>query len=403
MWGWIAACGTRDCGPGKEAVDGHCVGGPGDDDDATQSFEPELALSPVAVSVGEVGVGCEATASVTLRNAGGRELAVSGLTATGDWTASATLPLSLAPGADAEVALSVVPSAGGSAPGTLTVTSNDPRGPQVVPLAAHAVWDSRTASHTVGRPRVDVVVSFDRSDTMPGEALDDVQVAFPRLIDALSATWDWNLALVTADDGCRNGGQFTAADPGVDQYLVDHVFDRSFPSNRTDALLELAARALSRSGAGQCNDGMLRPGAPLLLLMASDNSERSGIDAATWIATFEGFATPVVVGGAFDLNATCGDRSGGGGYVDAATATGGQMLNVCWAWGDRGNDLMRGVPDEPEATVAVPDAAATPTEVRIDGVPTTRWTYDAGLVTVTAPVSPGAVLEVDYPVPPACD
>ena len=92
---------------------------------------------------------------------------------------------------------------------------------------------------------------------------------------------DWQLIEVTDEDGCANGGVFSSASVDV-QLLIDQAFSGVHHA-LTEALLELASVALGKTGAGQCNDGFLRPGAELVILVASDEREQSGVPAAAWL------------------------------------------------------------------------------------------------------------------------
>jgi hypothetical protein len=97
---------------------------------ALASFQPGL------LTFGSETVGTQSTAqTVTLQNAGGSALAVSGIQASGDFTEANNCPGSLPPLASCTISVTFTPSATGARQGTLAVTDNAANGPQTVALS----------------------------------------------------------------------------------------------------------------------------------------------------------------------------------------------------------------------------------------------------------------------------
>jgi hypothetical protein len=105
---------------------------------------PGVSLSPVnGLAFGATGVGLSAAAqTVTLTNNGGVPLALTGITASGDFAVLAgsnTCGNSLAPAAVCSVQLVFVPTAAGARTGTVTFSDNASSSPQTLPLTGVGV------------------------------------------------------------------------------------------------------------------------------------------------------------------------------------------------------------------------------------------------------------------------
>lgn len=84
-----------------------------------------LAISPASLSFAATGVGVASAAqSVTISNGNGTALAISSITASGDFSQTNNCPASLAAGANCSVSVTFKPSATGPRSGTLTVVSS---------------------------------------------------------------------------------------------------------------------------------------------------------------------------------------------------------------------------------------------------------------------------------------
>lgn len=96
---------------------------------------PVAALAPASLFFNGQAVGSSSPAqTVTLSNTGDGPLAISAITATGDFSQTGNCSNSLAAGASCSISVSFTPAAGGTRQGTLTVTDNASVSPQIVSL-----------------------------------------------------------------------------------------------------------------------------------------------------------------------------------------------------------------------------------------------------------------------------
>jgi len=86
---------------------------------------PQAVLSPTTVSFAGQAVGTTSTSqTVTLSNSGGAPLAISSITASGDFSQTNSCGSTLAAGSSCSVSVTFTPTAAGSRQGTLTVTDS---------------------------------------------------------------------------------------------------------------------------------------------------------------------------------------------------------------------------------------------------------------------------------------
>jgi len=118
----------------------------------------QLTSSPSTVSFGNVTIGDNAILPVTLTSTGTASITISQISVTGPGftVSSLSLPLSLDPGKSASVSVTFAPTTGGSATGTLTVTSSATSSPLTDALSGtgiHTVdlsWTGSTSTGVVG-------------------------------------------------------------------------------------------------------------------------------------------------------------------------------------------------------------------------------------------------------------
>jgi hypothetical protein len=102
-----------------------------------------LTASPSSVSFGSVTVGQSSGAqTVTVSNPGSTSASISQLAVSGPFTQTNTCGTALAAGGSCTVSVSFVPTAAGTASGSLTVASNAPSSPLSVPLSGTGVSSS---------------------------------------------------------------------------------------------------------------------------------------------------------------------------------------------------------------------------------------------------------------------
>ena len=131
---------------------------------------PLLTVTPSSINFASVTVASIATQSLTLSNAGTGAVTVSQVIASGAaFTVNGpALPMTLGPGQTTSFRITFAPTTGGSATGTLTVTSNATASPLTETLSgtgAHVVDLSWTASSSSGVTGYNVY----RSNTSEGQ------------------------------------------------------------------------------------------------------------------------------------------------------------------------------------------------------------------------------------------
>jgi hypothetical protein len=372
---------------------------------------PWLEISPATWSWEGQPLGCPEELELVLQNTGEEDLHLEELRYEGD-TAFALehalpLPMTLAPGQIEEVRVRLLADTPGDWTGALVATSDDPRGEVSASQSAQVVSDEPIIDRgsTSADPPADLLFAVDQSASMDDDAI-ALAESFSAFITALSSlTSDWQLGVVTLDDGCFNGGVLTADSAdlvGTFTTAVSEGEDRDIVHD--EALLLLADRALAQSAEGSCNEGFLREGALVHVMVISDEPERSHEEASAWtwdhwLESMQARVEPdesLVISGVVDMD-LCNE--GAEGYEEAIAATGGSALSICGAdWSAHVAELAR---VSTSFTLAVP-LSATPLvdslQVRVDGSPTgLAWTYHSEPNEVVVEgLGPGAEVEVEY-------
>lgn len=384
---------------------------------------PELQITPASYVFSDLVVPCGESVELTLENVGTEDLEItdyeyasSGLLSLDD-SNFPPLPLVLPVGGTANVTVNFDPTTAGGDSGLFSVTSNDPRGVVTADQSGEGAYiEERTETFTEpGVPPVDVMILIDQSGSMESDNVDDVRNGFPDFVTELQNVSDWQLMLITdytgADAACGTGGVMDNRTNNVANLLVNNAFPGSqggFANYDTEALLRLADTALSKTGPGGCNEGFLRPGALLHIIVMSDEREQSGQPGSHWVSQYENYVSSpdfVKVSGILDLNSNCGDGSGPGGYIDAVNITGGASLNICNAnWGaqlsDIASDVIAGIRTYNLSDPADPGSV----EVTVNGNRTNDFSVTGNDVTINSPpVGEGDVVEITYGVLAECN
>jgi centrosomal CEP192-like protein/uncharacterized protein DUF5719 len=98
--------------------------------------QPQVSLSPSSLSFGNQHVGTTSAAqNLTLTNSGNEALAISSITASGDFGQTNTCGVSLAANSSCTISVSFTPTASGSRSGTVAVSDNAPGSPQTASLS----------------------------------------------------------------------------------------------------------------------------------------------------------------------------------------------------------------------------------------------------------------------------
>lgn len=379
---------------------------------------PDLQITPDTYNFGEGFVPCGSSVELELKNVGQVDLEIYDLNyvSGGLMTlrSDLQLPLVLGPDESRTVWVDFTPTTSGADTGVLTVSSNDPAGDETADQNGEGAWVASNAETftSPGPPPVDVLITIDQSCSMFQDNIDDVEQGFPPFVNELQNISDWQLMLVTNPDGCATGGILDASDANASTLLVNNAFDSSHDdtlgANMTESLLKLSERALSKTGAGNCNAGFLRPGALLHIITISDEPEQSNQTASYWVDAFETYVSDpslVKVSGVLDLFTNCG--LGANGYTQAVSITGGAELNICnSSWGANFTDIASEVLEGIQTYNLQDPADAGSMVVKVNGVPTTDWTYSEDTQTVTVnspPIGENDVVDIEYNIMAECN
>ncbi|MFT4980003.1 MAG: hypothetical protein ACI8S6_005915, partial [Myxococcota bacterium] len=314
------------------------------------------------------------------------------------------------PGAYTTVTVRLDPTTDGEALATLSATADTGQGAvsgtaRATVAAGAPVEDTFTG---IQAAPVDILFAVDQSCSMDDDAA-QLGENFSAFIDTLQAgTTDWQLGVVTYDTGCFNSGVLTTSTPDLADVFADAVVageDREISDD--EALLQLASRALSLSGTGDCNAGFARKDALVHVIVVSDEPERSEEQASAWTwqhwrDQLAALASPLVVSGIID---TDGCNEGSDGYADIIADTGGEALSICTGdWEDYAITLAHAslawLYSLPLSQTAIADTIT----VTADGAPLSGgWRYDEDLNTVFLDdVSEEATVVVTYTVAEEC-
>ena len=375
---------------------------------------PDLEISPNTYSFGDYFVPCGESVELTLTNVGDEVLEVTDATyASGGQlmydSSQLAFPFTLAPSESTSVWVDFMPTDAISDAGTFTVSSNDPDGDEVATQDGNGIWTSRQTETftTPGAPPVDVLIAIDQSGSMDAANQADVEQGFPLFVQELQAISDWRLLLITdAHSQCTTTGVLDPTTPNVGTILTNNAFNGSHDDNTgnnyTEQLLRLSHMALTKTGPGNCNEGFLRSGALLHIIVISDEPEQSNQTAAYWVSQFENFvADPALL----RVSAVV-DPSDDAGYEQAVTLTGGSSLDIGTNWGanftDIATEVLAGIQSYSLANPAEPSTVV----VEVNGTATYDYTYDpaAQAVTINTPtIGEKDVVEISYSVPATCN
>ncbi|MFT4624614.1 MAG: hypothetical protein ACI8PZ_003273 [Myxococcota bacterium] len=371
---------------------------------------PELVIHPASHDFGAGQLGCPEAVTLTLENVGDAPLRIDALSYDGAQMEleSPAVPAVLAGGESILAWVTYRPVAAGSGWGELAVTSNDPRGEVVADQRGDTLPGTTLVDvFDVVDPPVDLLFAVDQSRSM-GDDQAILAEAFDGFIAGLSEiTGDWQLGVVTLDDGCVNHGVLRPDTPGLAELFADAVTVDAGGTSLTEALLALASQAVDVSEPGGCNEGLLRPDATLHVVVVSDEHEQSGEPVAFVDAILAAHGDDTTVSAVVDVDHRCGDPLEGGpyGYDDAAHRTGGLLLDICDdGWGDRAADLAAATAPPAQAFPLSERPVPSSVEVFVDGSPRTRgWSWNAvDNAVVVAPLGGASTVEVAYRPDVAC-
>ncbi len=382
---------------------------------------PDLVIEPADHNFGQGFVPCGAHVELTLRNVGAEELVITDLdyTSLGGLTVPleelrAGLPYRIQPDGFTNLVVTWEPSLEGAETGTLEVTSNDPGGVEKAYQSGEGRYvNELTETFTEpSEPAVDVVFLIDQSCSMQVDNEPTLTAGIPGFFDRLEELADWQLIQVTKGNACANGGVANALTPNVEDLFTSNAFGWLVSDTLSEALLGQASKALSKTGPGDCNDGAVREGALLHIIIASDEPEQSNVRWDQHLLDFESYVVDrslLKVSGILDINGACGDKgqpSGASGYEQAVTATGGVLLDICsGTWGDDLPSLVDTTLDGLATYQLSEDAVGGSIRVVVNGTSTTGFTFGEATnsVTVESPeIVEGDIVEITYAVAADC-
>lgn len=382
---------------------------------------PEIQIDPASHAFGAPYVGCEATTALRIRNVGNAPLVVRDLayvTASEDLALdelpdeNGALPWSVDAGGYVDVEVVYAPLDERRDEGVLNITSNDPRVPiaQAGQSGEGVRYDGRRdAFEQPIQGLADIVFVLDLSCSMYDDIrqVEDNFEVFIRTLATLDT--DYQVSVVTDDDGCVNGdpAYIDNSIPASDQ--VDR-FDEMIDAGVAGALTELGfstlEAALSDEALAGCNAGMIRPDATLALVGVTDEAEQSASPWSDYVTLFQGLKEDpddvVLHAIAGDYPSGCGDNAPGDRWYQATSATGGLFLSICatdWA------SHLESIAERSAADLSTFELTESPVPesivVRVDGADVGGgWVYDPALRAVVFDAASipagGAIIEVEY-------
>ncbi len=361
-----------------------------------------LTINPDPMAFGDVWVGCEAQDRFTVTNTGETPTTITELALEGGsfaWGGPA-LPLDLEPGASFSVEVAFTPETDGPEAAELRVTADS--GLARAFADGNGAYTGRvTQAFEVPAGQVDLIFIVDQSSSMdPYQA--ELNRNFAAFIDDLEAvTGDWQLVVANSDDGCNTSGILTSDTPdyqdifearvqqGAGLWIGDHP---TRPDR--EAMLTIAANAADQATTGRCNEGLLRPGAQLHVIVVSDERDHSDHDWSVYVErmiTAKGGDPALVTVSAFIDDMWGNDE----GYRQAVTATSGVQAPInAGSWAPFMPSLA--AHSVPDARFLLDHAADPDTiAVTVNGAPVDAWSWHPGTREVTVGATEAGLLEGD--------
>lgn len=371
---------------------------------AAVRLDADLQFSELRLDLGVVDVPCGTGGTLSVRNDGDAELVIDALEVSGDPSLtvlgrpSGTVRLPPGEHAPLDVMVDSVEVGPASARVTALPRGGEPRWADIVVRGTTERWRTERFVQDAGRYAMLMVVDRDSEWVETEKAL---QSGVPELVEALSQSAEhWSLGIVTADSGCVNLEVFDETSSHVTLGALEAV--RGASGEFSNSLLELVDRATALTGAGQCNEGLFDPSAPLHVVVVSDSDDASGLDIDGFINTVSArMADPslLTVSGVIDVAGTCAESSTR--YLEVIERTGGLPIDVCdEVWAPHLQEFPSWAAPMPAisfplSTMPMPETLS----VSIDGgMVSSGWSYlqDAQIISFDAPPASSARVEVTY-------
>lgn len=364
---------------------------------------PVIEISPTSDDFGEVGVGCDVTRSVTVRNVGNASVEVEEIAYDEEeFSVEADLPWTLAPGEEQALTARYEPVDAGADLARLTVTSSDPLRPTL--YAEHsgsgALGETITQTFDLRDRALDVIVVVDGSENMV-DLRPAVAINLQALVDGLAAgARDWRFALVVADDGCVAGDDPWLDAGTADPHAAIDVMYAAEAGYYTEMGFTVLEAALAATDAGSCNEGLVRDDADLVLVGVTNEVEQSPNPWSYYVSLFQGVKSDrdalVMYGVGGDYPSGCADAEPASGWYEAGVVTGGALFSICATdWGTSLADALATV--ERSDCLELSDWPVEGTiVVTVDGVETEDGVYNPTDNCVDVGPEPEGVYEVTY-------
>ncbi len=386
-------------------------------------LDGEVLPAPEELDFGAVQVGCASTeATVSLYRSGVEPVQITALRVVPAgafvFTSRPPLPAQLDPGAMMTLGLRYAPTGVGLDTATLEIETDPVVGVTPVMLYGQAVGSAaRTEVYANGRSAaVDVLLVIDNSGSMSDD-IARLQGSADRFMRrALELGLDFRVGLVTTD-------MFTAGQQGRLQSFPSGArwLDRTDPTPPATLSAALGSlppgvgtergiaafmAALSEPLASTDNAGFRRPGAPLHIIVVSDEEDQS-IETVDEAIEFlnnlppDGATLHAVVG---PMACGTGEEARRMRYEALASATGGGIYDLCTDFGAVADALSEGIFGALGGYPLSQPAVAGSIRVYVDGqeVPAGAgaWSYDAAenriVFDAGATPPPGATVVIEY-------
>lgn len=373
---------------------------------------PQLYVSPNPYTFGRVLLECQREQPITLTNIGNGTLVVDQavVTASGFTLDATSLPLYLEADEAADLPLAFTPVEEIDYGGEIWVSSNSLVATTVASISGSGTTDRGvTDDFWQGDgpwDRTDIFFYVDQSGSMADDQ-DNMISNFSAFVEQLRLLdLDWQIVISTRDTGCSNTGILTPETPNLETAFLEGV--RGAGGRYTESGLVVAASAMERTVAGECNDGFIRENSKTSLVLVSDEPDQSPGSYRDYVETMLTYApsaaVTAIVGDIPDgCTSDVGSAEPGHGYYEAAIATHGAFLSICegdWTTyfeaiatlSATGRTDRFGLSTPPDPTTIV---------VTVDGVVVTEgWSYDAEGQAVVfeegAVPESGAHVQIDY-------
>lgn len=355
---------------------------------AGRGLSPWLVVTPNPHDFGEAPLGCQSTRNLVAQNVGNAALELSAIDTlgNGDFTVlnGPELPLTLQPGAWADIEVAWVPGVTGINTGGQSFISNDPRPEYLAEQSGTGLATSEVEDRFPidPNPPVDLIFAVDQSGSMDNDA-EALAENFETLITTLEGvTSAWRIGVLTYDAGCFNNGVLKAWTPNLSTEFAEAVTageDREISDD--EALFKILDRGLRQLDA--CNSGFRREEAPVHVIFVSDEPERSQEQAASW--TYDYWLgeynkvvpeTLLTLSGVVDTE-DCNE--GDAGYSEAIAATGGLSMSICTTdWAQYAEDIALATLSNAWQFELSEQAASGSIQVQVDGTVSSQWSFNSG-------------------------